>query len=391
MGRPVRVLWLIDSLTTGGAEALLPALARAVDARELALSVCALRTIGGNPHQGELAAAGVPVANLETRNLRDRRAFRALENLLARQRIDIVHAHLTYASIWGAVATRRAGLPLVATLHTLPCDGPPWSRDRLRERLMCRLLRRPGVQVLAVSQAVREAYAAARLLPAARVDVLHNGIDEATFAAGGDGRATRAELGVPPSAPVVCAVAVLRRGKGIEDLLRALSRLREAHPELHALIAGDGPLRPELEGLAAALGLARRVHWLGFRRDVPRILAASDLFVLPSRFEALPTALLEAMAAGVPAIAAEVGGVPEILGEPPCGLPVPPGDEAALAGAMAELLAAPAGERAALGAQGRARLVREFTTTVWADRLARLYRRRLDAHAPPAVSAAEAA
>ncbi len=391
MDRPVRVLWLIDSLTAGGAEALLPALARAVDGRRIALSVCALRTIDGNPYQSELAAAGVPVANLEARTLRDRRGFRALERLLDGERIDLVHAHLTYAAIWGAVAARRANLPLVATLHTLPCGGPPWSRDRLRERLMCHLLRRHGVRVLAVSRAVREAYATAGLLGSDRVEVLHNGIDEAAFAGGADRGAIRVELGVAPRATLACAIAVLRRGKGIDVLLRALGRLREAHPDLLLAIAGDGPLRAELEQLSAALGLADRVRWLGFRRDVPRILAASDLFVLPSRFEALPTALLEAMAAGVPSIAAAVGGVPEILGDPPCGRLVTAGDEAALAGAIADLLAAPAAERAALGARGRTRLAREFTANRWAERLARLYGRVGADPAAPAPSRVEAA
>ncbi len=390
MRRPLRVLWLIDSLTAGGAEALLPPLARRLERGRVELHACALRTLGGNPFESELAAAGVPVVNLEIRNLRDRAAFRDLQRLLREERAELVHAHLTYASIWGALAARRAGLPLVATLHTLPCTGAPWSRDRLRERLMCRLLRRPGVHVLAVSQALRRAYDTAGRLPAARVEVLHNGIDASAFA-GGDRQVARAELGLAPGAFAVSSVAVLRHGKGIEVLLEAAARLRGARPDLHLVIAGDGPLRATLERRAAELGLAERVRWLGFRRDVQRVLAASDAFVLPSRFEAFPTALLEAMAAGLPVIASAVGGVPEILGEPPCGIALPPGSAEALADALASLLDEPAAQRGARGAAACARLEAEFTVETWAERLAGLYERLASGELTSAAAAAEAA
>ncbi len=391
MGRPVRVLWLIDSLTAGGAEALLPPLARAVDPGELELTVCALRTLAGNPYERELLAGGVAVTNLEARNLRDGRAFRRLGRLMSRARIEVVHAHLTYATIWGAVAARRARVPLVATLHTLPCGGRPWSRDRVRQSLMCRLLRLGGSRVLAVSAAVRQAYAAAGLLPLRRVEVLHNGIDGARFALEPEARrAARAALGAPPSAQVLVSVAVLRPGKGIETLLAALQLMASDHPHAVAWVAGGGPLRPELERLAGSLGVADRVRWLGFCRDVPRLLAAGDLFVLPSHFEAFPGALLEAMAAELPVVASAVGGIPEILGDPPAGRLVPPGSARALAAAVAALLDAPPAERLALGAAGRARQQQRFGLAAWSERLLEVYRERARAGAASAHRSAVA-
>lgn len=391
MGRPVRALWLIDSLTAGGAEAIVPPLVRAADPRTLELSVCALKTLGGNPYERTLVASGTPVVNLEARHLRDGRAFRRLLALLRRERFDLVHAHLTYAAIWGALAARRVGVPLVATLHTLPCGGRVWSRERLRQRLMCWLLRLAGARVVAVSEAVRRAYAEAGLLPARSLEVLPNGIDAAAFELGPVARDTaRAELGLPAGARAITTVAVLRWGKGLDVLLRAAALLAKGQPELTLLIAGDGALRPALERLARDLAIADQVRWLGFRRDVPQVLAASDLFVLPSLFDAFPGALLEAMAAALPIVASAVGGVPEILGHPPCGRLVAPGDPVALAQALAALLDAPAAERTALGEAARARLRQEFALEAWRDRLLALYRSLLSTRGRPGTAEAAA-
>ena len=369
----MRVLWLIDSLTLGGAEALVASFARAARARGIVPHVAFLKRIAGNPFEEELRASGVQLSFLDARTLRDRAAYRRLLALLARGGFDVLHAHLAYASIWGAHAGARAGVPVVATLHVAPEPVPRWSREAVRRRLLVRALRRHAAAVLAVSGAVREAWAG-HGLPPASVEVVPNGVDVGALAAPRpQARARlRAELGVAGEAPLALAVAALRPGKGLETLIAALGLLAETSTAPCCAVAGDGPLRGELERAAAERGV--RIHWLGLRRDVPDLLAAADLFVLPSERDALPTVLLEAMAASLPVVATPVGGIPEIVEDGESGVLVAPGDAAALAAALRGLAGDPATRRR-LGASGQRRVHERFTLDAWVARLEAVYRR----------------
>ena len=384
----MRVLWLIDSLTLGGAEALVPAFARAVDARAVELHVAFLKSLGGNPFEAELRALGIPTTHLGARHLRDLGALRRLLRLLRRERFDLVHAHLTYASIFGALAARAAGIPCVATLHTAPVDGGAWSADALRERLLGAVLRRWCRAVVLVSEAARAQHAERGRLPAGRMQVVHNGVDVDAFA-GGRRDETRRALGLAAGQPALLTVSALREGKGLEVLLRAMPLLLRARPDARLLVAGEGTLRPRLEAQAADLGIARAVSWLGLRRDVADLLAAADVFVLASRQDAFPTVLLEAMAAARPVVATSVGGIPEIVADGQTGLLVEPGDPEALAAAVGGLVADPR-IASALGRAGAARARAHFSTARWTERLLRLYREVLDARraAGAAVEAA---
>ena len=364
----MRVLWLIDSLTLGGAERLSLTFADAARG-QLELTVCALKTIGGNPLEGPLRERGAEVINLEARNLRDLGALRRLRALVDERGIDVIHAHLTYASIWGARVAARTGVPLVATLHTLPVRGRSWSRDGIRQSLMAWLLRRNARRVIAVSNAQAEAWIGMRLLPRSKIAVVPNGV------------------AVPPSLErrdldlsevVIGTAAVLREGKGIDVLLRAFRRILEAEPQTALAIAGDGPLASRLRAQAETLGVAGSVRWLGYREDVPALLASFDLFVHPTLFDALPTSVLEAMAAGLPVVASATGGIPEIITDGRDGLLVPPGDDAALAKAVIRLLLHRSLLRE-IGAAGRARVAAGFSEGRWAAALVAIYREAMEA------------
>lgn len=369
-GEPVRLLWLIDSLTLGGAESLVGPFARALDPRRFRLQVAFLKRIAGNPFEEHVRAQGVACLGLEARNLRDLGALRRLVRLVRAGSIDLIHAHLTYAAIFGLLAGRITGRPCLVTLHTAP-PNPRWSRSYLRERLLCALIGRWGNGAVAVSDWVREAYAP--YLGAAKLTVVHNGVELEAFAvAEGAREATRAALGLAPGTRAVLTVSVLREGKGLDVLLRAATAVATQVPEAVFLVAGDGPLRPALEAAARSAGLAERVRWLGFRRDVPQLLAAADLFLLPSLEDAFPTALLEAMAAGRAVVATRAGGIPEIVEHGRTGRLVAPADAPALALAVAELLLR-GEERAAMGEAGRRRVRRDFSTTAWRERLTALY------------------
>lgn len=339
----IRLLWLIDSLTMGGAEALAVAFARASRARDIELTVCARTSIGGNPLEEEVRAAGVEVVSLGARNLRDREAFRRLVALVRERRFELIHAHLTYAAIWGALIARKFRVPLVATLHVPPAGG-------IRERIMVSLLNRYAARVVMVSHALRQTWSG----KLRSLTVIHNGIPIAPI---------RPIRPIGPIAPIT-TVAVLREGKGLDTLIEAARQV----PNARFVIVGDGPLRERLEQQARGLPIT----FLGFRRDVASVLEDSVLFVHPTLADAFPTVLLEAMAAGLPVIASDVGGVPEIVDAPRTGLLVPPGDAHALADAMKKALGDDAWREAA-GEAGRERVEREFSVDRWIDRLEHLY------------------
>ncbi|HVR43499.1 MAG TPA: glycosyltransferase [Thermoanaerobaculia bacterium] len=370
-GRPIRLLWLIDSLTMGGAESLVVPFARASRASGLDLTVCARTTIGGNPLEGELRDTGVAVENLEARSLRDRAAFRRLMRLIRSREIDVIHAHLAYSAIWGALAARRGRVPLVASLH-VPPDPAPDLKERIRRMMLVALLNRYAFRVVMVSAALADAWRSATAIRPERIAVIHNGVPVDRAGSPPDRGRTRMQLGLADDAPVVMTVSVLREGKGIDVLLHAAKTVLASTPSCRFVIVGDGPMRESWEALARQVGIAHAVQWTGFRRDVAALLAAADLFVLPTLADAFPTAVLEALAAGRAVVATGIGGVREMV-DSESGRLVPAGDPAALAATIRRSLDDSAWlERA--GRAGRARVEREFSTEAWVARLRATYR-----------------
>jgi glycosyltransferase involved in cell wall biosynthesis len=186
------------------------------------------------------------------------------------------------------------------------------------------------------------------------VTVLRNGIDLSRFHTNRDADAVRAELGLPVSAPLAMMISRVVRFKGLEDYVIAAARVSQTLPDVRFLIVGEGYVnrsggsvsenreyRRELEQLAVRLRIRDRVVFTGFRPDVPRLLNAAAVTVLPSLSEGLSNVVLESMAAGVPVIASRVGGIPEALTDGVTGLLVPPSDPTAVADAMCRVLGSP--------------------------------------------------
>lgn len=369
--RPIRVAHLIHSLAPGGAEALLIDLARAAPAAGLEIAVLPLVRTDGDRYARTLRDLGVPVPALDLPTRWDPRAFARATTRLRRWRPDVLHTHLKHADLVGAVASRLTGVPQVSTLHVIE-DGSTGRTPlhRAKRRLAAAARASTARTTIAVSEAQRRWYLGAfASADPARVVTVPNGVADPR--AGRDTVAvrarTRAGLGCADGEVLIAQVAVARPGKGHATLLEAMRRLGDVPVRL--IVAGDGPLRTELEARAAGLG--DRVRFLGHRDDVPDLLAAADVVAHPSEFDALPTALIEALAAGRPVVATRVGGLPEVV-TPETGMFVPAGDPAALAAALRRLATDP-WRRVTLGAAARRRFETCFDAGVWARRLTGLY------------------
>ncbi|MGQ9531461.1 MAG: glycosyltransferase [Desulfotomaculales bacterium] len=292
--------------------------------------------------------AGLAAFHVPMRHPLDPLAVYRLARLMARERVRVTHSNFLRENFLGALASRLAGVPVVVnTVHMLEPPPPPVA---LANRVMSRL----WDGVIAVSEAVAR-QVLAQGLPAEKVRVILNGVRLERFDVGGSRQQAREGFGFGADELVIGSVGRLAPEKGFDVLLEAVavaaSRLNR---HLRVLIAGDGPCRAQLEAQARRLRLGPRVLFVGHYQDIPRALAALDLFVLPSRHEACSLALLEALAAGVPVIASRTGGNVEVIGESGAALLVPPGQAGELANAIC-LLATDPELRRRLGRLGRER------------------------------------
>jgi glycosyltransferase involved in cell wall biosynthesis len=253
-----------------------------------------------------------------------------LVRILKRRGADVVHSHEFLTSVYGGAAAAIAGKPHVITMH-----GGRYYAGKRHRRAALRWSARRSRAVVGVSAATANELAAHLRLPPDRVRVVHNGIRPRV----GDGASVRRELGVSDGEMLVVAIGNLKPVKAHTVLLEALVRVstREGMPPWRLAIAGTGSEAQRLEALAAEHGVTDRVHLLGYRADVGDILAAGDVWAMTSLSEGLPLALIEAMFAGKPIVASNVGGIPEVIEHDRNGLLVPSKDSDALADAFARL------------------------------------------------------
>lgn len=364
--RPLRVLAAIDSLTWGGAEMLLGDFAAGAPAAGLDLSVIYLQGVDESPARARLVAHGLEPTLVPITLLYDPRSSARVFGHIRRARPDVVHTHLGNADLLAGLSARACGIPFFSTLHVMAWDAT--GRELVKSRMMA-AARRRAHRVIAVAAAAREAYLATGWDRPQHVVTLHNGVPGRERP--GSGEAVRAELGLAPDDVVVTMLSVLREGKGHDVAIAAVAALRERFPRLRLLVLGEGPTRPEIERLAAPLGDG--VLLAGQRGDVMEVLDATDVLLHPTSIDALPTALIEAGAAGVSVVSTAVGGVPEIVEDGVSGVLVPPPPAPdAVAAALAGLLEDPE-LRASMGAAGRRTFEARFTAEGWAHRLRALY------------------
>jgi len=355
---------LIDHFALGGAETLLTQFAAAAPRAGISLSIACLDERDGNPAAAPLYERGTPPLNLGAHGRPGIRVLRAFRRLIAEQRPQIVHTHLGTSDIVGGVTARSLGVPMVSTIHAM--DWSMTSRVYHAKRLLVRIC---AARVIAVSESARRSYLERGWASDGQIVTIHNGVD--VTPATGSGPAVRAELGIDPDAFVLGMVSALRPEKAHDVAIDALALLRGRFPKLRLLIAGQGPSGEEIARRAA--GLDGAVVLTGRRSDVMRVFDAVDVCLHPSRADAFPTTLIEAMAASVPVLATAVGGIPEIVSDRVTGVLIAaPPSAVALAQELAGLIE-DSERRARLAASARRVYEERFTAEPWVQSTRSLY------------------
>ena len=326
-------------MDVGGTELNAVKTVERLDRARFEVEVACLRPDG--PLRRRYEAAGIPVHEFPLTDFYGPRAIRhglRFVRYLAARRVDIVHCHDFYSNIFGVFWARAARVPVIISSRRLWYDLPV-----LKLRAANRLAFQLSHCVLANSRSVGESLRDAQHVAPQRVAVIPNFIDEGAFAplpqAVRD--ALLHELSIPAGSIVVGSVGRLIPVKDQASLVRATAQLKSRWPQLRVVLVGDGETRQALEALVRELGLEREVRFAGMRPNEPNIQHLFDISVLPSLSEGFPNVIVEAMAAGVPVVATDVGGSRDAVREGETGFLVPPGDPGRLAAAVERLLEDP--------------------------------------------------
>ena len=362
-----RILHVIPTLDRSGAEKQMSMLVRGLPKDEFDLHVCVLTRTG--PLETELREAGVPLTFINKRWRADPMAYFRLRRAVERLKPDLIHTWLFAANSYGRAAGIARGVKCLVAGERCVDPWKGWLELSIDRRLARRTKRivanSPGVQEFYVGQG----------LPAEKFVVIPNGIRPAT-----PSPVTRdellAELGITESCFLIGLVGRLWAQKRIKDAIWAADLLKVIRKDFHLLVIGEGPHRPRLEIFRDQCRMADRVHFLGHRSDVPRLLPHFDVFWSASAYEGQSNSIMEAMAAGVPVVGTDIPGTRDLVVHGQTGFLVPLGDRAAIA-RQTNTLFNDAALRQRFGQSGRERMLSEFTVEQMIQRYAELYRELL--------------
>jgi glycosyltransferase involved in cell wall biosynthesis len=348
--RAPSALFLISNLGLGGAERQLVHLAVGLKERGWEATIASMSPLVHPEFEALLKETGISLAVLQdsmsAKVVTLGRALGAAIPLVRRQRPSAIVGFMPHGALFARVLGRVMGVPLIVTsLRSIRSTRPWHDRALVATRSF-------DHKVVANSLAAANAQIAAGVVEAQKCRVIYNGfLPDETERRDGE----REEQ----TAFTWLHVAVFRTEKGHANLLEAARIVARERP-FKLLLAGDGPRLEDMKARAAELRLGDRVEFLGKRTDVAALLNLSDGFVLPSMYEGLPNALVEALAAGVPAVATDAGGTPEVLRDGEMGYLVPPEDPKSLAAAMLRMMDLSRDERSAMGRCGKAHILRTF-------------------------------
>jgi L-malate glycosyltransferase len=368
---PFRICQVLHSLGVGGAELLARSIGTGLSEHFQFVFAC----LDGLGEVGrDLERLGYEVRVIGRRAGIDFGCARRLSAFLAAQNVDLVHAHQYTPFFYSCLARfGGGGRPILFTEHGRHHPDQP----SLKRRWFNRVCLRRTDRVVGVGQAVRRALIENEAIPGRRVDVIYNGIDTQRFGGAAHRRhAAREKLQVRPGETAVIQVARLDYLKDHATALRTIERVAAQVPDVRLFLIGDGPERPKLEAEIVQRRLQSHVTLLGLRGDVDELLPGADIFLLTSISEGIPLTVIEAMAAGLPVVATDVGGVAEVVRNGESGLLAPARDDGALAAAIVRLAHDPQ-LRARFGNRGEMLADEMFSETQMQSSYADLYRQML--------------
>jgi len=326
----VRVMHIIWSLDLGGAEQVVVNLTRHLNRERFQPIVCCLNEKGR--YASLVENEGIPIFEMNKKPKLDLFLIPRLVKLIKRMEIDLIHTHLFSANLWGRIAAKLAGVPVISTEHGM--DTWRNSIDLALDQWLTSF----NAKIVCVSEGVKKFYSTRNYSLNGKVKIIHNGIEIDKFAPASDRIEIRRQLGLGPDTHVVGIVGRLVPEKAHNDFIDAIKLLSDQDQQIRGLIIGEGKLLNQLKAKVIKMRLEDKIYFLGNRKELPILYQAMDVFVMSSLREGFPLTILEAMAAKVPIVATNVGGVGECIEHEKDGILVEPKNPKKLAEAIQRIL-----------------------------------------------------
>jgi len=369
--RPIRILYIHHTFRNQSYNFLLWNIVNRIDRAKYEIFAACLRE--GGPYEEKLRDIGVTVKNFDLKTLLDLRIISRLVKYIRKNKIDIVQTAVFPADVYGRISASLAKVPIIiSTMHRVE-DHKQESIYRMLF-FVDTLTMALTTKIIAVSEAVKNYLISFHKVRPEKISVIYNGLDtyQYQYQCNIDISRFKRTLDVKPDIPTVAFIGRIVKVKGLKYLFRAAASILERGEIVQFLIVGNGPLKDHFIQQSQLLGIERHVSFLGFREDIPHILAVIDVLVLPSLREGLPLTILEAMRAGKPIIATNVGGIPEAIIDAETGILVPPRDSKRLGDAICYLLQNPLKSKQ-MGEKGKRRARRYFDVERMVKEYERLY------------------
>jgi glycosyltransferase involved in cell wall biosynthesis len=377
MQQKITLMQVINSFLIGGAEKLVFDLVTMIDKQKFEVLLCSMGTIRNNIEENickDLQEKGIKILVLGKPQRKQRiETILKLRQLLRENHVTILHTHCQSPDIYGKFGAFLARTPLVfSTIHNV--KGYHASHEGILKKLT--------TKYIAISETVKQYGVSDLKIPSGKIEVIYNAVDTRKFTPITVDKNTKLqELGVPMGRKIVTVIGSCEERKGHHYLIEAAEQIVKKITDLHFLIVGDTAADLEfvsrMKEMMGAKKLQNRISFTGIRTDIPDILSITDIFVLPSLYEGLPIALLEAMASSVPVVVTNVGSNPEVVADGINGFIVPPKDSQLLAQRIEELLADPK-KANKMGAQGQKKIKESFGMTRFVQEHEQLYLRHYD-------------
>lgn len=367
--RPIRILYIHHTFRNQSGSFLLWNIAKRIDRKKYKVFAVCLRE--GGPYESKLRAIGVEVKNFDMKSLLDVRIIFRLVRYIKQNGIDIVETAVFPSDVYGRISAKIAGVPIIiSTMHRVedhkqePIYRALFFADTLTMSLTTRLI--------AVSRAGKRYLVSWHKVQPKKISVIYNGLDADDYKLSIDRDEYKAVLGIDRDIPTIVFVGRLVELKGVSFLLKAANSILKDGVSAQFVIAGDGPLKQRLVEEARVLGISEHVHFIGFRKDIPKILSITDILVVPSLWEGLPLTVLEAMFAGKAIVATKVGGIPEASKDGDSGILVSPRDTVGLMDGILSLLKNPE-KRKNMGERAKERAIKYFDVERMVKEYERIY------------------